>query len=298
MKKNVKSTLILIFLSMLIGNCGHAFDLDVTVDDEIRKSYDPTKLIQDSGIEHSALHKNMQDDINNSQYKEIDPNLPALPSVTQSTKTSDVKSTNIVPEIKTVPYKGGSIRVKKGSSFDVVSITGVSDWQRRGTTVKFTTKKNIYGKGYTIPANTVFVGEIIEVHQPQITCNGGLVAMQINSMIYKNQVIPIQGYITRANDKKIFFNAIKGERTYLKTMWKKGNWGRTLFNKMMSLTVNLGATGSTIILSPFPLAYGSICLGMNALTSPICAFFSKGGHVSIPAGSAYKIKLSEDVMIN
>ena len=116
-------------------------------------------------------------------------------------------------------------------------------------------------------------------------------------MIYKGQTVPVNAYITRANDKKIFLNNIKGERKYLKTMWQKGNWGRTLFNRMLTLTVNLGGEGSTLILSPFPLAYGTICLGANALTSPFCAFFSKGGHVSIPAGRAFKIKLLDDVFI-
>ena len=81
-------------------------------------------------------------------------------------------------------------------------------------------------------------------------------------------------------------------------MWKKGNWGRTLFNKMMTLTVNLGSTGSTLVLSPFPLAYGTLCLGANTLFSPITAFFSKGGHVSIPANSSFKIKLTEDIYVN
>ncbi len=116
-------------------------------------------------------------------------------------------------------------------------------------------------------------------------------------MIYKGQTLPVNAYITRANDKKIFLNNIKGERKYLKTMWQKGNWGRTLFNNMLALTINLGSEGSTFILSPFPLAYGTICLGANALTSPFCAFFSKGGHVSIPAGRTFKIKLLDDLII-
>ena len=118
--------------------------------------------------------------------------------------------------------------------------------------------------------------EIIEVHKPQITCNGGLVAIRIYSMLYKGQTVPLNAYVTRANDKKIFFNDIKGERTYLKTMWKKGNWGRVLFNKMLALTINLGSEGSTLVLAPFPFLYGSICLGANTLVSPITAFFSKG----------------------
>ena len=66
----------------------------------------------------------------------------------------------------------------------------------------------------------------------------------------------------------------------------------------MTLTVNLGGDGSTFILSPFPLAYGTICLGLNTLTSPICAFFAKGGHVSIPAGSKFTVRLQDPAYID
>ena len=117
-------------------------------------------------------------------------------------------------------------------------------------------------------------------------------------MLYKNQNVPITAYVIRANDKKIFFNNIKGERTYLKTMWKKGNWGRTIFNKMMTVSIGLGGESSTLVLTPFPIAYGTLCLGLNTIASPITAFFSKGEHISIPAGSQFRIKLLEDVMIN
>lgn len=254
---------------LLITNHAFAFDLDETVDDEIRKNY---------GTQEE--------------------NLPALPAITkhlETTKTADVKPST--PPVTYPVYKGGNIKIKKGTTINVASTSNISDWQTSGTSVKFKTKQPIYGKNYTIPASTVFNGEVIESHQPQITCNGGLVVIRVNSMIYKGQTVPVNAYITRANDKKIFLNNIKGERKYLKTMWQKGNWGRTLFSRMLTLTVNLGGEGSTFILSPFPLAYGTICLGANAITSPFCAFFSKGGHVSIPAGRAFKIKLLDDVMI-
>ena len=122
--------------------------------------------------------------------------------------------------------------------------------------------------------------------------------IRVKSMIYKGQYIPVNAYVVKADSKKVFLNNIKGDRTYLKTTYKKGNWGRTIFNKMMTLSVNLGGEGSTLILSPFPFAYGTICLGLNTLTSPICAFFSKGGHVSIPAGSKFKLRLMDPVYID
>ena len=298
MRINVKSTLIITSLYIASICCGHAFDIDATVDDEIRKNYNPTKLIQDVSGKESALNKKINT-VDIEKSKATDESLPALPNITkqsESFKQPDIKSNSTITKYD--KYTGGSIKVKARTSFNVTNTTSISDWQRRGTKVRFITKGNTFGKNYTIPNGTIFEGEIIESHQPQITCNGGLIVLKVDYMIYKNQRIPITAYVTRANDKKIFFNNIKGERTYLKTMWKKGNWGREIFNKMLNVSVGLGASGPTLILTPFPFAYGTICLGINTITSPICAFFSKGKHISIPADSDFRIKLLDDVFIN
>ncbi len=287
---------ILILITMLCGHAGYAFDLDETVDDEIRKNYNDTKLVEDAGVNYI-----IEDDADTSP-ENIDDNLPDLPNITKTQKPqkqAEIKSTEPAPQVNLPPisYMGGNIKIKKGSRFSVKNTTAISDWQTKGAAVNFKTQSQISTKNYTIPANTVFKGEIVESHQPQITCNGGLVAIKVYSMIYKGQTIPINAYVVRANDKKVFFNDIKGQRTYLKTMWKKGNWGRTLFNRMLNLTINLGSSNSTLILSPFPIAYGTICLGANAIVSPITAFFSKGSHVSIPAGSKFILKLNDDTFI-
>ena len=296
MKIDVKNTLILIFLLLfLIEHC-HAFDLDETVDDEIRKNYNPSKLVQDVGGKRSALEKNLETLPQQSTITKIDENLPALPNITKQNNSTNKSTTKIQAPIKNT-YTPQGIKISDGTSFDVVSVSAISDWQTKGTTVKFVTNKPIIKKKYTIPASTVFIGEIIESHRPQITCNGGLIVIRINSMIYKGQTIPINAYITRADDKKIFFNNIKGDRTFLKTVWKKGNWGRTLFDKMLTLTYSLGSEGATAVLAPFPFTYGTICLGLNAITSPISAFFTKGGQVSIPAGSNFRIKLMDDLFL-
>lgn len=284
-----KFILFYIFLIILCQGC-FAFDLDMTVDDDIRKNYNSGKLQHDMHIEDT---------------EESLPNLPDISKYnaspqneTQQTVNKEINIPVKEPDYTLPKALSGNIKIKKGTTFNVINSTKVNDWLAKGNTIKFYTKEPIIKKKYTIPANTIFYGEIIETHQPQITCNGGLVVIKVRKMIYKGQTVPINAYITRANDKIIFLNNIKGNRTYLKTTYKKGNWGRTMFNKMMTLTINLGGEGSTLILSPFPFAYGTICLGINTLTSPICAFFSKGGHVSIPTGSQFKIKLLEDTFIN
>lgn len=254
----------------------------MTVDDDIRKNYNSSKLINDVGI--------IQED----------ESLPALPSITKHEKTNSTtqKNQNIKSPSLDKLYAGGNIKISKGNSFNVTNTSAISDWQTKGTKVKFKLKNQVIKKKYTIPTSTVFTGEIIESHKPQYTGNGGLVVIRIRSMSYKGQTIPLNAYVTIANSKHIFLNNIKGERKYLKTMWKKGNWGRKMFDKMFSMTINLGSDGSTLLLSPFPFAYGTLCLGLNTLTSPITAFFSKGGHVSIPAGSNFRIKLLDDAYID
>ena len=271
---------------MNFQNLGHAFDLDETVDDDIRKNYNSNQLVKDTTIDRSQSSK--------------ENDLPELPNITKqktTPKKTDVTTTDTISAPKVQIYHKGNIKVSKGKVFEVRSSNAISDWQGKGAGVTFKTSKAVNGKEYSIPANTTFWGEIIETHQPQVSCNGGLVVIRINGMSYKGQTVPVKGYVIRANDKKIFLNNIKGQRTYVKTVYKKGNWGRSIFSKMLSLTINLGGSGSTILLSPFPLAYGTICLGANTLLSPITAFFNKGGHVSIPAGSNFKIKLLEDIYI-
>ena len=273
---------ITLFLLILCAKHAQAFDLDMTVEDDIRKNYNSSQLVKDTNTE------------------DID-ELPVLPEKLKKENRKEVSAVKktapkSVPSVQ-VHYKG-NIKISKGTSFDVVSIGKISDWQTKGTVVKFKTNASVYKKKYSIPASTVFTGEIIESHQPQVSCNGGLVVIRIRSMAYKGQTVPVNAYVTRANDKLIFLNNIKGERTYMKTLWKKGNWGRSLFNRMLTLTINLGGDGSTILLSPFPFLYGTLCLGANTLVSPITAFCNRGKHVSIPTGSHFRIKLLEDAYID
>lgn len=279
LKNSLRIVTITLFVLILCTRHVYAFDLDMTVEDDIRKNYNSSQLLKDTNTE------------------DID-ELPALPEKLKNSNRQTVKKTANVTVPKTQISYNGNIKISKGTSFNVVNTGQISDWQTKGATVKFKTTTPIYKKKYSIPASTIFTGEVIESHQPQVSCNGGLVVIRIRSMQYKGNTIPLNAYITRADDKIIFLNNIKGERTYLKTMWKKGNWGRTLFNRMLTLTVNLGKDGSTFLLSPFPFLYGTLCFSANTLISPVTAFFQKGKHVSIKAGSHFRIKLLEDAYID
>lgn len=264
MKKFLTFFLIFSFITLPTN----AIDLDTSVDDEIRQNYKSNEL--------------------------VDKELPELPKILNSSQASSKADTQEIIKQKTAQatFRGN---IKKGTKISVINDNSINDGLKKGTKVTFHSKSPVYSKGITIPAGTKFYAEIIDAHPPQITCNGGLVELQVHSIVINHSVTPINGYITRANSKKIFLNNIKGKRTYLKTLWAKTGFGRNLFNKMLTLTINLGGDGSTLILSPFPAAYGTLVLGLNTISSPIIAFFSKGGRVNIPVGTDFVIKLKDDV---
>ena len=117
MKKNVKNTLIITVLCLSMTNFGHAFDIDETVDDEIRKNYNPTQLINDVGKKESALEMKIDA---TKPHTSIDENLPALPSIINKTtdkKPADIKSNNtITTSTQNTTFKKHSMTIKSITS--------------------------------------------------------------------------------------------------------------------------------------------------------------------------------------
>lgn len=286
--KNIPVNTFIVIISLLLLPIEHAcaFDLDMTVDDEIRTNYNSSKLVKDTNTDNTEILPDLPDKLKNEDKR---PN-------NNGSNASKINNQDNITKI--TDLNAGTVKIHKGMIFHVTNNTKISDWQQKGTTIKFKLRTPVIKKNYNIPTGTIFTGEIIESHQPQVSCNGGLVVVRVHSMNYKGQTVPLNAYITRADNKFVFLNNIKGDRTYLKTTWQKGAWGRNMFHRMCSLTSKLGADGATLILAPFPFVYGVLCAGGNAVVSPICAFFSKGGHVSIPAGSNFNIRLLDNSYID
>jgi len=308
----------IIFLSLFVlffgkANFTYAIDLDSTIEDTSRTNYSVSS--QDEAKQNHEIIKNASDI---SAQKSATEDLPPLPPTlknqlpqqqNQTSQTSKQKFDLIPVEIPNQPvikkgnkykqnYSNSKIaKLRKGMKFNLYSQYKISDYQPKGTNVTFISKTPIKTAYFTIPAGTKFLGKIEESHRPQLTCNGGLLVISVTSIVFAGHNQPIEAVITKVGDKKVFFNNYKGKRTYLKTTWKKGAWGRALMNEMVKLSVNLCAKGSTALLSPFTFVYGIIGYGGNTILSPVIAIFSKGGSAVIPAGTAITIKLLNDANI-
>lgn len=281
----MKVKLVIISLIFIMsGLSTFGFELDMSVDDEIRKNYNP------SAIENS---------------------LPSLPKV-QPTSSENKKNINSQPvsnlhrvelhkvnnlPVKTDIDKTTAIRIKKGTKFKVKSSANISDYTAKGAKMSFTTLYPVGQRYFTVPQGTVFKAVIADSHQPQISGNGGLIKVNIESVNYKGYSYKSDGKVTKANGKKIFINNIKGQRKYLKNIAGQIGKGQKFYKKSRSMSNKLTDNPITLIIAPIPTIVGIGGYAVNLVGSPVIAICKKGGHISIPAGSEFEIKLLEDIYL-
>lgn len=264
-----------------------ALELDMSVDEEIRKNYNPSKL------ELEGL----------PPLPNVKPNVPqqnSLPAQQPSTKPANnlpkLSSPTLKPQISKID-KSTAIKIKKGTKFTVKSNQAVSDSSRVGAWLSFTTQRAVTQTYITIPQGTVFKGEVADAHIPQMSGNGGLIVISIDSMMLKGSTIGVKAKITKAKHKKVFLNNIKGKHKYWAGTKNSLKPGTKFYKKMMRTTSKLANNNFTVILTPFTVVSGVVVYAVNFVGAPLFGLFSKGGGIYIPAGSEFEIKLLEDVYL-
>ena len=268
-------------------------DIDASVDYEIRRKYNPNKIEND-------LLPSLPNKLKNDKPLQSSEDF-TKPYEKPVTKTTTVQQPTKQQVITQQPPKqksyGQTLALKRGTSFTIRNTSSISDRMTEGTKVYFKLPKPIKTKYFTLPENTRFVGVISDSHSPQLTGNGGLVVIRIEKVIINGRTQEVSGKVTKANYKRIYFNNIKGKRKYWSNLAKSIAPGKRFNDKMWKSTKKLASEGVTFIFSPFTLASGLIVFGVNIVASPVIAIFSKGGSISIPADTAFRIKLTEDVTI-
>ena len=274
------------------------YDIDTSVDSQIRKKYNTKKIENDllpdlpDKLKNDVPLKSNEDFTNQEPVK-----------LNNTPKNNSSANTNSTPPAAQQQLKeiniptGQKITLKKGTKFTVRSTSSMSDKMREGAKIYFKLSKPIQTKNFYLSENTRFTGVVVDSHTPQLSGNGGLLVIKVDNITANGKSQEINAKITKANYKKIFFNNIKGKRSYLKNVIETTKPGKKFYDKMWASTKKFANKKITFILSPFTLITGATVYGVNIIGSPIFAIFSKGGSISIPANSAFEIKLLEDTTI-
>ena len=258
MKKIISTFLLLLILA---SNLVLAAEFDSSIDSDIRKKYD---------VENSGL--------------------PALPSTVPTA----------VSELPKSSYNatGKTYLIKSGTKVILNSKSQISDWSKVGSKISFIAQNGFTSKeGAIIPAGTLFKGTIMNTHRPQMTGNGGLVELKIDEIYYNGVLSNIETKVSMVNSKKVYRSDIKGERRYWKNFSKVMTPGKKTFEATRTCASVMAPIPVVNILSIVPLLGGSVVYVANLVAAPVITIFTKGGSVSLPAGTQFQIKFSGNTEI-
>lgn len=187
--------------------------------------------------------------------------------------------------------------LKKGTKFKLRIEQPIDDSAPVGSNIEFTSLYPESSKYITIPAGTRFIGSVQDSHQPQISANGGLLVISIDSFIYNNRRYPLNAKITMVGNKHIFQNNIKGKHTYWKGVAKTAKPSIKFYKKAWSTTKKFAKDGLEVILTPITFIGGATVLLVGTVSSPFVALFTKGERLFINKGTYFQIKLLEDTQV-
>lgn len=298
-----KKTLSLMLALSMFSMSALALELDTSVDEEIRKHYNPSQIEKDllPPLPKTEVTTPKTTSTPTSSQSSQTPLTPKnLPAIEQTNKKAPRRIENLPGQEKSKFSREGitAIKIKKGTKFKVKSLTAISDSTPVNSTMSFKTQESITQRYVTIPAGTIFKATIEDSHPPQMTGNGGLIVINVDRLVFRGTTRKVEAKITKANGKKIFVNNIKGKHQYWKGVANSTKPGAKFYKKSMRGTVKLAQNPWTLILTPFTAVAGVLVYGVNIVGSPVFAIFAKGGRISIPAGTDFEIKLLEDVYLD
>jgi len=282
-----------------------ALDLDTSIDDDIRRNYNPTKIEEDMAL--PTLPKNLEmEEIHTvpvNQYQAQDRVQTQSQASGQTQSQAQRQAPALQPTKKHPLYTsrvnvdGNYAVMKKGTKFRTKLLTNISDRTPKGSSITLMTKYPVSTTYLTIPKGSLLQGKIESSHPPFWTGNGGLIVIKVHSVTLNGTETPLNAKITEANFKNIFFNNIKGQRRYASSTFKHLKPGFSFYKRMIASTGRLLNDGGAAVWAPFPFVAGVLGLGANTLAAPVLAIFSKGGSVSLHSGSNIEIKLTQDMII-
>ncbi len=297
MKKFITSFLLCLFLfeSALSQNVlAQTIWTDDSINDVIIKQYDANALrdeylpVLPDSLKQESKNKTVQTEQTQIQQppqenlEQVQITQPQKPQYKQETQSNNLNDFALL---------------KKGTKFKLRIEQPIDDSAPVGSDIQFTSLYPESSKYITIPAGTRFIGSVQDSHQPQISANGGLLVISIDSLVYNNRRYPLNAKVTMVGNKHIFQNNIKGKHTYWKGVAKSANPSINFYKKAWRTTKKFAKDGLEVILTPITFIGGATVLAVGTISSPFVAIFTKGERLFINKGTHFQIKLLEDTRI-
>src|SRR5574344_2066795 len=178
-----------------------AADLDLSVDEDIRRNYNPSKLEEDMLPPLPSILINGGNSVkteNPVQTKSVEAKSQTQPqkqpqTKAQKTTSQPQKITHIPQQVYTKSYNGSGT-IKKGTKFKTRLYTALSDKSPKGGRLTLVSTYPVTTTCLTIPSGAHFSGVVLDSHSSQFLGNGGLLVIKVDKLILNGASYPINAY--------------------------------------------------------------------------------------------------------
>ena len=190
-----------------------------------------------------------------------------------------------------------AIKLEKGTKFKVRSLEPMDSETPLGAIIEFESQTPQALIPDQEPANVIFKGEVVENNPPRFAGRSGTIKLEIKHIKVNNITYPAMAYVSKVGNRRAMGGFVAGIPNYKNNLSDLANQGTITIDKVYKHPCDYDCTTTTSIVKPAYYLGSALLQLADLMAVPIICLFKNGNNLSIPAQTAFEIKLDENISL-
>lgn len=190
-----------------------------------------------------------------------------------------------------------AVKVEKGTTFKVRSLEAMDSDTPLGTIINFKSQTPEALLPDEEPSEIIFSGEVIENNPPRLAGRSATIKLAIKQIKVNNITYPTVAYISKMGKKRALGGALAGAPIYADNLANLANQGTITIDRVYKNPCEYDNCITSTVVKPFYYLGGALLQLADLMVAPVICLFKSGTKISIPAETAFEIKLDENLSL-
>ena len=190
-----------------------------------------------------------------------------------------------------------AVKVDKGTTFKVRSLEAMDSDTPLGTIINFKSQIPEALIPDEEPSEVMFSGEVVENNPPRLAGRSATIKLAIRQIKVNNITYPAAAYISKMGEKRAMGGALAGLPIYADNLANLANQGTITIDRVYKNPCEYDDCITSTVVKPFYYLGGALLQLADLMVAPVICLFKSGTKISIPAETAFEIKLDENVSL-
>lgn len=190
-----------------------------------------------------------------------------------------------------------AVKIDKGTTFKVRSLEAMDSDTPLGTIINFKTQNPESLIPEEEPSEVMFSGEVVENNPPRLAGRSATIKLAIRQVKVNNITYPAVAYISKMGEKRAMGGMLAGMPIYADNLANLANQGTITIDRVYKNPCEYDDCITSTVVKPFYYLGGAVLQLADLMVAPVICLFKSGTKISIPAKTAFEIKLDENLSL-